>query len=99
MGSGWVSNLILTATIALRMAKKMQKHYPAQKMIRVGDQTNGTAGGRLMRVDRLLTMTNRRLYRQSRVYSAKVDVDIGSALATAGIDVYVLRDTWDLHGA
>lgn len=29
----------------------------------------------------------------------KVDVDIGSTLATNGVDVYVLRDTWDLHGA
>lgn len=44
-------------------------------------------------------MANRRLYRQSRVYNLKVDVEVDSAAATNGVDVYVLRDTWDLHGA
>lgn len=29
----------------------------------------------------------------------KVDIDVQSALANSGVDVYVLRDTWDLHGA
>lgn len=39
------------------------------------------------------------MYRQSRVYSMKVDMDIDSTLAPSGVDVYVLNDTWDLHGA
>lgn len=46
-----------------------------------------------------LSTVNRRLYRQSRVYSMKIDVEPGSLPATAGVAVYVLRDTWDLHGA
>lgn len=29
----------------------------------------------------------------------KVDLDVQSAIANSGVDVYVLRDTWDLHGA
>lgn len=29
----------------------------------------------------------------------KLDIDVQSALANAGVDVYVLRDNWDLHGA
>jgi hypothetical protein len=33
------------------------------------------------------------------MYSMKVDIDVQSALANAGVDVYVLRDTWDLQGA
>jgi len=46
-----------------------------------------------------LSATNRRLYRQSRLYSMKLDVEPGSLPATAGVAVYVLRDIWDLHGA
>lgn len=46
-----------------------------------------------------LSTVNRRLYRQSRVYSMKIDVEPGSLPATSGVAVYVLRDTWDLHGA
>lgn len=68
-------------------------------MFRCGDLTNGTAGGRVLFANKLLSFGNRRLYRQSRVYTMKIDVDIGSPLAAAGIDVYVLRNTWDLHGA
>ena len=48
---------------------------------------------------RALSATNRRLYRQSRVYTMKIDADIGSNAALLGTEVYVLRDTWDLHGA
>ena len=65
----------------------------------MGDLTNGTPGGRYVNGARALCAGNRRLYRQSRVYSMKIDVDIGSPLAAAGVDVYVLRNTWDLHGA
>ena len=39
------------------------------------------------------------MYRQSRVYSMKIDLDIDAAIAPSGVGVYVLNDTWDLHGA
>lgn len=39
------------------------------------------------------------MYRQSKVYSMKIDMDIDSSLAPSGVTVYVLNDTWDLHGA
>jgi hypothetical protein len=81
------------------MAKKPKAYYPVQRHIRTRDLTAATAGGRFFQSTRLLSEANRRLYRQSYVYNLKVDLDIGSALATAGVDVYVLRNTWDLHGA
>lgn len=81
------------------MAKKMSRHYPAQKQVRLADITAAVAGGRFVQATRLLSNANRRLYRQSYTYPMKIDVDVGSAMATAGVDIYVLRDTWDLHGA
>lgn len=81
------------------MAKKPKAYYPVQRAIRLKDLTAAVAGGRFLQSTRLLSEANRRLYRQSYVYNLKVDVDIGTAMATAGVDVYVLRNTWDLHGA
>lgn len=81
------------------MAKKPKAYYPVQRHIRVRDKTAATAGGRFLQSTRLLSEANRRLYRQSYVYNLKIDLDIGSDIASAGVDVYVLRNTWDLHGA
>lgn len=79
--------------------KKPKAYYPTQRQIRLRDQTAAVAGGRFLQSTRLLSESNRRLYRQAYVYNLKVDVDVDSALATSGVDVYVLRNTWDLHGA
>lgn len=67
--------------------------------MRLTDLTSAAAGGRFIRAEKLLGFANRRLYRQSRVYSLKIDIDIDSDCANQGVDVYVLRDNWDLHGA
>lgn len=49
--------------------------------------------GLLIRTDRLLSNVNHRLYRQSRVYNAKVEID--SDLADGSVvRVYALADTW-----
>lgn len=82
-----------------KTAKKAKRHYPVQRQMRLGDLTAAAGVARVIQSTRCLGNANRRLYRQSYVYNLKIDVDIGSALATAGVDVYVLRDTWDLHGA
>lgn len=80
-------------------SKSASKHYPVQRHIRLKDATTAVGGGRFLMASRALSATNRRLYRQSRVYSMKIDADIGSVAASNGVDVYILRDTWDLHGA
>lgn len=81
------------------MAGKNGKHYPTQRTIRlIGENTLGTVNRRI-EADRILSETNRRLYRQSKVYPMKIDIDLDSPLAASGIKVYALNDTWDLHGA
>lgn len=84
-----------------KSTKKVQRHYPVQRTIQLKDldENPGIPGGRIMRGASILSGANRRLYREPRVYSMKLDVEAGSALASAGVAVYVLRDTWDLHGA
>lgn len=74
-------------------------YYPVQRNIRLHDSTAVTAGGRFFRADRLASAVNRRLYRQGRIYNVKLELEVGSPLATAGVDVYVLNNTWDLQGA
>ena len=47
----------------------------------------------LIRTDKLLSNVNHRLYRQSRVYQCKVDID--ADLGDGGfVNVYALADTW-----
>jgi len=47
----------------------------------------------LIRTDKLLSNVNHRLYRQSRIYNVKIDID--ADLADGGyVDVYALADTW-----
>lgn len=76
-----------------------KRYYPVQRSIRLSDNTNATAGIKLIEYDRIFSPVNRRQYRQSRVPSLKVDVDHGTPLAAAGVKVYALRNTWDIHGA
>jgi len=84
-----------------KSTKKVERHYPVDRMFRLKDPTGGavTAGGRRIEGANILSAANRRLYRQSRVYSMKVDVEPDSNQAQNGVEVFVLRDTWDLHGA
>lgn len=78
--------------IGFIMAKKDQKHYPVQRNL-VFNQTAGTGMG-ILQVNKALSAENRRLYRQNRVYSVKVDaVGLGDQM----FDVYRLRDTFMLQ--
>ena len=47
----------------------------------------------LVRVDRALSGRNHRLYRQSRLYTVKVDLDINAPPGTV-VDVYALGHSW-----
>ena len=52
----------------------------------------------ILRVDRVLSQMNHQLFRQSRNYCVKLDLDIAAANDTV-IDVYALVDTWWLQKA
>ncbi len=51
-----------------------------------------------IRVDKVLSGRNHRLYRQSRVYSVKLDLDINAA-AGQTVDIYALGHSWMAHKA
>ena len=81
------------------MAKKnrrsgSKKHYPVQKRIVCSLPLPQPAGSAfVMRYDKLASNVNHRLYRQSRNYCLKVDID--ADLPDGGIvEVYALQDTW-----
>jgi hypothetical protein len=86
------------------MAKKSsrsgsKKHYSVQNKIRVANQTPGLGNTTLVaRCDRIASIANHRLYRQSRYYNASVTLDADVA-AGSTVSVYVLRDTWMMQKA
>jgi len=90
----WViyNNPVMIGTI---MAKKDQKYYPVNRdlLFRENQQTAGFA---ICDVAKGLSGTNRRLYRQNRVYRVKVD-SVGASKTFNPIDVYVLKDTFMLQ--
>lgn len=76
------------------LRKKASKHYPVQNRITMGVATPSTPDTTLLiRTDKLLSNVNHRLYRQSRVYNVKVDIDTDLADGST-VDVYALSDTW-----
>ena len=65
-----------------------------QRKVRLGEvapQTN--ASTMLAKADILMSKVNHRLYRQSRIYKVKIDID-GDLPAGTAVDVYALSDTW-----
>lgn len=80
------------------MAKKSsrsgsKKHYPVQRKIPMAVELPSVTTSFEIRTDKLLSNVNHRLYRQSRNYCVKVDID--SDLPEGGIvEVYALQDTW-----
>ena len=79
------------------MARKNSKRYPVVRTGRLFNQSPDPIGPKIqISVDQLLSKTNRRLYRQSRYYSMKLDLDANS---TREIDVWVLADTWMVERA
>jgi len=74
-----------------------KKFYPVQRKIMV-KQPAPLAPSLAIQVDKLLGQINHRLYRQSRVYEAKVSIDANVADGIT-VDVYALANTWYLQGA
>jgi len=71
--------------------KRKDEHYPVVRKGRVSRQTPASHPQVEINLETFLCKTNRRLYRQSRNYSVKIDLD---ATAATPIDVYALSDSW-----
>lgn len=78
----------------MKRNKKSTKHYPVQNKIRLAvAQPSAPDTGMLVRTDKLLSNVNHRLYRQSRVYCLKVDIDADLPDGSY-VDVLTISDTW-----
>ena len=74
------------------MAKKDQKYYPVERNLLFANPS-GT-GMRIVEVNKGLSAQNRRLYRQNKVYTVKVDA---TGVTNQMFDVYRLRNTFMLQ--
>ena len=72
------------------------KRYAVQRHMEIQGLIQGDSSVHWLDVGRWLSESNHRLYRQSRVYKAKVN-SLGMAAPRAKLHVYVLRDTWFLQ--
>ena len=89
--------------------KKMKKqhtpdYYPVQRTIPMsGTQAaNGqiVAGTMVADAGRLLSQSNRRLYRYGMNYRIKLDLDVSEAIAQGfNVEVFALRNNWDVQRA
>ena len=77
------------------MAKKKSNHYPVVRRAALGGATQ-TTQNRILFADRELSKLNHRLYRSTRYYQCKIDMD---ATETGTYAVYALRDDWMLQKA
>lgn len=75
----------------------MAKQYPVLSRIEL-ETASANATGQL-RVDRVLSRANRRLYREGRNYTVKLELDTSTAVAGNYVNVFVLKDTWFVHNA
>ena len=70
-----------------------KKHYPIQRSYRLGFDLPSNVTKVLGKLDFDLSRINHRLYRQSRYYEMKVDID-ADLPDGATVSVYALQDTW-----
>ena len=73
------------------MAKKNDTHYPVVREGRMQFTGPVTTPQIEVNVEQYLSKVNRRLYRQSRCYSMKIDID---STAAQTYNVYALSDSW-----
>lgn len=73
------------------MASK--KHYPVQRNYRLGFTLPSNSTRVLGKLDFDLSRINHRLYRQSRFYEMKVDIDADLPEGST-VSVYALQDSW-----
>ena len=77
------------------------EYYPVQRYFQTGAISAGPYLVQPWFVDtaRALSEINHRLYRRSRCYTMKIDVDNDATVASNTIDVYVLANTWYVANA
>ena len=75
----------------------MAKQYPVTRKMEISE-VSGQANVQL-RVDRELSKMNRRLYREGRNYTVKLDLNPQQAQAGNFVEVFALKDTWFIHKA
>lgn len=102
-GTGSHYNLVHVPKTKARLAGKRKKKSSSKKsypIVRKSEiHIEGSADtNAVIRIDRALSARNHRLYRQSRLYSAKVDLDANVPAGTT-VDVYALGDSWMLRKA
>ena len=79
------------------MAKKSSKqHFPVVRQGRLFRQSPAVNARVEVNIERLLSKSNRRLYRHGRNYSVKIDIDPSS---TQQYNVYALSDSWMVEKA
>jgi len=75
-------------------------YYPVDRSIMVGVDGASLNGNVCHDTGKLLSIVNRRLYRQSKCYQVKLDLDPDVTLAAATeVEVYALRNNWDVQRA
>lgn len=77
--------------------KSKAKRYPTQRRIEIRNTAVSETNTNIIDVPKFLSKVNHRLYRQSRVYRTKINVN--EPISRGHFEVYVLRDTWMLQKA
>jgi len=77
--------------------KTKAKRYAVQRHIEIRNEGISTQNTNIVDVPQFLSKVNHRLYRQSRVYKCKINVN--QAINRCEFKVYTLRDTWFLQKA
>jgi hypothetical protein len=73
--------------------KKKSSYYPVARSMGLG--TNGVAQpNAIVEVPKLLSIVNRRLYRQHGSYKVKLNLNVATSTSIAPIAVYALAPTW-----
>lgn len=74
--------------------------YPVQRMIGLGRDGGNLNGALAGDTGKLLSIENRRLYRQGKLYQIKVDLDIDPTVGVdVQVDVFALSSNWDIQRA
>lgn len=72
-----------------------KKYYPVIRRAKLDRVTpGGGTNRRFIQCNRVLSHANQRMYRQGRIYKAKVEVDVSSL--NAPVKVYALRCSWPI---
>lgn len=101
--------LVVTATMAKTNVKRSKKqhtpdYYPVQRTIPVSGTVAANGGiitGTMVGdAGKLLSQTNRRLYRYGMNYRIKLDLEMSQATSgSVDVEVFALRNNWDVQRA